>query len=225
MYESNKTKVSGDVTLTAKWLKVSMLRFDSDGGSSVSGIYYGVYGTPLGTLPVPVKAGHTFKGWYYGVTEYTSETIYGFNESITLKAKWAENESSTVSNGKGLSVTGKFPAHSSLSVNSLNVNGSTYQSIVAKCKETTNSASADCILITLKGDGINDKLPLTVRVKANSSYNGKEVKVFYSLNQVETVTGKVTGGYLEFEAYGFRLSDGVQLSFGVQSGVMDKGSW
>ncbi len=225
LYESNKTKVSSDVTLTAKWLKVSMLRFDSDGGSAISDIYYGVYGTPLGTLPVPVKAGHTFRGWYYGGTEYTSETIYEFNESITLKAKWAENESSTVSNGKGLSVTGKFPAHSSLSVSSLNVNGSTYQSIVAKCKETTDSDSADCILITLKGDGINDKLPLTVRVKANSSYNGMEVKVFYSLNQVETVSGTVTDGYLEFEAYGFRLSDGVQLSFGVQSGVMDKGSW
>ena len=46
------------MTLTAKWLEVSLLKFDTDGGSPVTGKYYGIYDKPLGNLPVSVKAGY-----------------------------------------------------------------------------------------------------------------------------------------------------------------------
>lgn len=224
LYKPNETKVSKNVTLTAKWLEVSLLKFDTDGGSPVTGKYYGVYDKPLGNLPVSVKAGYTFKGWYYDGKEYTSQTVYKFNDGITLKAKWAENTSTTIDNGKGLSITGKFPAESSLSTGSLNVTGNTYKSISKECKEKTGS-DPDCVLVTLKGDGVDNKLPLKVKIKANSSYNGKEVQVFYYLNKVVTVKGKVIDGHLVFDAYGSNVLGGVQLSFGVGSGVMEKGSW
>ncbi len=100
LYKPNETKVSKNVTLTAKWLEVSLLKFDTDGGSPVTGKYYGIYDKPLGNLPVSVKAGYTFKGWYYDGKEYTSQTVYKFNDSITLKAKWAENTSTTIENTK-----------------------------------------------------------------------------------------------------------------------------
>ena len=223
-YKPNESKISKDVTLTARWLKVSMLKFDSDGGSYVSDIYYGVYDRPLGNLPVSVKAGFTFKGWFYEGKQYDVSTVYKFENGITLKAKWDENSKATVDNGKGLSVIGKFPADSSMTTSSSNKNGYTYRTINDECRNQTGSDS-DCVLVTLKGDGVNDKLPLTVKVKANSSYNGKDVKVFYYQNGVETTVGKVVDGYLEFEAYGYAITGGVQLTFGVQSGVLVGGSW
>lgn len=223
-YVPNGTKVTGDVTLEAQWLKVSMLRFDSDGGSYVSDIYYGVYDRPLGDLPTSVRAGYTFKGWFYEGREYTSKTVYGFEEPITLKAKWEENSESTVDNGKGLSVTGKFPAGSSLTTNESNKNGYTYKTINAACKEETGSDS-DCVLVTLKGDGVNDELKLTIKVKADPKYDGQEVRVFYYQDKVVSATGKVSGGYLVFDAYGYAITGGMQLTFGVQAGVMAGGSW
>lgn len=223
-YVPNGTKVTGDVTLEAQWLKVSMLRFDSDGGSYVSDIYYGVYDRPLGDLPTSVRAGYTFKGWFYEGREYTSKTVYGFEEPITLKAKWEENSESTVDNGKGLSVTGKFPAGSSLTTNESNKNGYTYKTINAACKEETGYDS-DCVLVTLRGDGVNDELRLTVKVKADPRHDGQEVRVFYYQDKVVTTTGKVAGGYLEFDAYGYAITGGMQLTFGVQAGVMAGGSW
>jgi len=171
-----------------------------------------------------VKAGHTFMGWFYDGKEYTSATVYKFEQGITLKAKWSENASATVDNGKGLSVTGKFPASSTLSANASNTNGSTYKAINSECKDRTGSDS-NCILVTLKGDGVSKELPLTVKVKANQGYDGKEVKVFYYLDKVIETTGKVKDGYLTFEAYGNTFSGGVQITFGVQKGVMSEGSW
>ncbi len=225
-YQPNETMMTKDVTLTARWLKVSMLKFDSDGGSYISDIYYGVYDKPLGVLPTSVKAGFTFKGWFYEGKQYMPSTVYKFENSITLKAKWEENAETSIDNGKGLSVTGKFPADSSLATSSSNKNGYTFRTINDECKKQTGtSQDCDCILVTLKGDGVNDKLLLTVKVKANSSYNGQDVKVFYYQNDVMITNGKVVDGYLEFEAYGYAISGGMQLTFGVQSGVMASGSW
>ena len=218
-YIPNKTAVSKNVTLTAKWLKVSMLKFDTDGGSTITSIYYAVYDKPLGNLPTSVKAGYAFKGWFYDGKEYTSDTVYKFNESITLKARWAENSESTVDNGKGVYVTGKIPADATLTVGSLSTNGSTYKRINEACN------GADCLIISLKGDGINSNLPLKVKVKADSSFNGKSVKVYYCLDEVIEVTGTVKDGYLEFTAKGGSVYGGVQLAFGVQKDLMIKGSW
>ena len=102
--------------------------------------------------------------------------------------------------------------------------GREHKSISKECKKKTGF-DPDCVLVTLKGDGVDNKLPLKVKIKANSSYNGKEVQVFYYLNKVETVKGKVIDGYLVFDAFGSNVGGGVQLSFGVENGVMEKGSW
>ncbi len=40
-------------------------------------------------LPVPVRKGYTFVGWYKNNVHYTSDTV--FNESIILVAKWTKN--------------------------------------------------------------------------------------------------------------------------------------
>ena len=223
-YMPNETAVSGDVVLSARWLKISSLTFDSDGGSQVSGSYYGVYDRPLGRLPSSVRAGFSFVGWFYGEEKYTETTVYGFENGITLKAKWNENPSYTLDNGKGLSVTGKFPSTSSLTSQSLSPIGSTYSRIVNACKGDTG-INPDCVLVALKGDGVNSELPITVKVAADSSLNTTVTVYYDQAGTVRTATGTVSGGYLTFEAYGSTISGGIQLPFGVQEDVMTDGSW
>ena len=218
-YEPNKTVVSGDVTIAARWLKVSALTFDTDGGSAISENYYGVYDRPLGALPAVSKAGHTFKGWFYGDVQYTESTVYGFEHGITLKAKWEENPPNTLDNGKGLSVTGNFPSTSALSTSSLSPIGQTYNRIRDAC------ATAECILVTLKGDGVTAGLPVTIEVAADPALD-TTVTVYYDQSgTVKTVTGTVTGGNLMFTVYGSAISGGVQIPFGVEDGIMIDGSW
>jgi hypothetical protein len=171
-----------------------------------------------------VRAGFSFAGWFYGEEKYTETTVYGFENGITLKAKWNENPSYTLDNGKGLSVTGKFPSTSSLTSQSLSPIGSTYSRIVNACKADTG-INPDCVLVALKGDGVNSELPITVKVAADSSLNTTVTVYYDQAGTVRTATGTVSGGYLTFEAYGSTISGGIQLPFGVQEDVMTDGSW
>ena len=51
-------------------------------------------GKPLGTLPVPVRAGYDFAGWYLGEERITSSTVLTEEEDIRLVARWAKKEGS-----------------------------------------------------------------------------------------------------------------------------------
>jgi len=62
--------------------------FDTDGGSLVSDKEV-KKGTAIGMLPVTVREGYTFEGWYDGETRWTEDTIV--SRDITLKAHWIEN--------------------------------------------------------------------------------------------------------------------------------------
>ena len=219
-YGPLSSKVTKDTGLSARWLKVSQLGFDTDGGSVVSEPYQAVYGRPIGSLPTTVKAGHTFMGWYHDGTRYTPDTVYPFEEGIVLKAVWSENSDSEVDNGKGLSIAGKFPDSTSLTVSRANPNGSTAKKINQACVDATGG-SAESILVTLRGDGINGSLPLSVRVKVTGAEDGSTVPVFYypSSGTVVKVDGSVVDGVLGFSAYGYELSNGIQLAFGVPAGL------
>ncbi len=67
------------------------VRFDSNGGSDVESITV-VGGSKIGELPVPVKEGYAFKGWfrdcYTFEKQFTSDDIVDSN--LRLYAKWNE---------------------------------------------------------------------------------------------------------------------------------------
>lgn len=93
------SKITEDITLTAKWEKVDdsdekeddkdtktyTVKFDSNGGSAVS-----IQNVKEGKTAIkpgnPTRTGYTFKGWYY------NGTLYNFNTKVTanivLTAKW-----------------------------------------------------------------------------------------------------------------------------------------
>ena len=61
--------------------------FNTNGGEQITS--YTVNKGSKVKLPVPVRNGYTFVGWYKNNVHYTSDTV--FNESIILVAKWTKN--------------------------------------------------------------------------------------------------------------------------------------
>ena len=91
------SKVTGDITLYAKWnINSYTVSFDSNGGSSVAAQSVN-YNTAASKPADPSMTGYTFAGWFTGKD---CKTAYDFNSNvtgnITLYAKWNIN-SCTVS--------------------------------------------------------------------------------------------------------------------------------
>lgn len=92
------TPVTKSITLVAKWeedpnVKRYEVKFDSDGGSSVA--KQRVIENKTATQPKnPTRNGFSFDGWYLDNVKYDFKTKV--TKDITLKAKWVENVSYTV---------------------------------------------------------------------------------------------------------------------------------
>ena len=89
--ESGDWSIASNVTLTPKWQAGgNTITLDANGGSvtpnSIPVSYDQAY-----TLPTPVWTGHTFAGWYYNGTQYSSGTWTGLSD-ITLTARWTTND-------------------------------------------------------------------------------------------------------------------------------------
>lgn len=95
-----RAKVTGSITLYAKWTKRDndektqyTVTFDSRGGSSVPSQTIDE-GEPAAEPAAPKKPGYTFVGWY-GSEDLSEDSKYTFgtpvNSDLTLYAKWTEN--------------------------------------------------------------------------------------------------------------------------------------
>ena len=75
--------------------------FDSQDGESVPEKVY-MYGDIYGELPIPVRNGYTFNGWYTSSDELvTPETVVGASTGSSLYAKWNINTYSVTINPNG----------------------------------------------------------------------------------------------------------------------------
>ena len=86
------SKVTGDITLYAKWnINAYTVSFDSNGGSSVAAQSVD-YNTTASKPADPSKTGYTFADWF---TDKDGKTAYDFSSKvtgdITLYAKWNIN--------------------------------------------------------------------------------------------------------------------------------------
>ena len=82
--------VTGDITLYAKWIpNTYKLTFNTNGGSDVTPKNV-TYGELFGELPVPVREGYVFMGWFDAQesTQYDATTQLDKDADITLYAKW-----------------------------------------------------------------------------------------------------------------------------------------
>lgn len=86
-------RIPHDSTFTAHWAeKTFTITLDANGGTVDPDTVAVAQGTAVSTLPVPVREGYTFVGWFDAEgNEYTAETIFEAAADITLTAKWTAN--------------------------------------------------------------------------------------------------------------------------------------
>ena len=116
---------AGEVKLYAKWETVSsssvVVKFESNGGSTVANVVVNANTPDLSSFKVPTKDGEIFLGWFTDAAltkAVRSEDITKAlsAKEITLYAKWGKE--GELSNA-GLSVTAKFDVTGSASVDEL----------------------------------------------------------------------------------------------------------
>jgi uncharacterized repeat protein (TIGR02543 family) len=89
------TPVTAAITVYAKWGTSApqywTLTFNADGGTVTPATMQVIQGEAAGGLPVPLKSGNTFEGWYTelhgGGSAFTKETLVTADK--TVHAKWA----------------------------------------------------------------------------------------------------------------------------------------
>ncbi|WP_409968981.1 InlB B-repeat-containing protein [Bengtsoniella intestinalis] len=64
------------------------LAFDLVSGTGSAASKTVTYGSAIGTLGTPTKAGYTFDGWSIGGVEITADTIWSYDEGKTAVANW-----------------------------------------------------------------------------------------------------------------------------------------
>ena len=79
-----------DLTLYAIWLEgVYTITFDADGGTVSPASKQVTAGQPYGELPVPVKSGETFYGWFIDDLLITENATVELEEDTTATAAWS----------------------------------------------------------------------------------------------------------------------------------------
>jgi uncharacterized repeat protein (TIGR02543 family) len=71
-----------------------LISFDANGGSVDIDSLSVTYNATVGILPIPVRVGHTFEGWFTAASdgiEYDENTVYTTNGDISLFARWQIN--------------------------------------------------------------------------------------------------------------------------------------
>lgn len=89
---TNETKIGKNLTLYAKWIALTYaVNLSLNGGSMESEYQEGNnkvdYGTEI-TLPMPIKAGYLFDGWY--VNNEKVEGSFIITEDINITTKWID---------------------------------------------------------------------------------------------------------------------------------------
>ena len=96
--------VADDSVLTATWaVEQYVMTLDANGGTVDPTQITVSYGSAVGELPVPTRAGYTFAGWYDAQgTKVGATSVYLVQSNITLTAKWTANQYTvTVDPGNG----------------------------------------------------------------------------------------------------------------------------
>ncbi len=102
--EDTQVELSNDQTLYAHWVKASAVTLNANGGSVTPSTISVIKGEKYGTLPIPVKNGYEFTGWYTqaeGGTEVTEDTIVSVSGNHTLYAQWIGKQYKVTLNANG----------------------------------------------------------------------------------------------------------------------------
>ena len=85
---SGAWNIDEDVTLTAKWIFISTVTLDVNGGDYTIPTVIDYKVGYNYNLPEPTKTNYKFLGWYNGDTLVPSSGTWSIDEDVTLTAKW-----------------------------------------------------------------------------------------------------------------------------------------
>ena len=84
---------AADLTLAPKWqANEYTVTLDANDGATEPITMTVTFGEKVGELPTPVRAGHTFEGWFDADgNEVTAEAVFSAADDVTLTAQWTAN--------------------------------------------------------------------------------------------------------------------------------------
>ena len=87
------TTFNQTTSIVAKWIENITITYNADGGTVSPNSVTIIPNTAIGTLPIPIKPGYDFVGWYTDktyTTQVTPTTI--FSQTTSIIAKWEQAE-------------------------------------------------------------------------------------------------------------------------------------
>lgn len=100
------------ITLYAHWTaNTYTVTFDPNGGTVTPTLESVTYDSAYGNLPIPVRIGYTFNGWYTGIeggSKVESTTTVKITSNQTLYAHWTANRYQVVFEANGDNVEGSM---------------------------------------------------------------------------------------------------------------------
>lgn len=207
------TPVTSDLTLYAKWSKLSFtVTFDSKGGSAIESQKVD-YNEMAAEPPVPVREGYIFGGWYI---DKDYNTVYDFDTAVTsnltLYAKWSPITYSVVFNKNSEAAEGSMEVQSfvydkaeGLTVNGFTRTGYTFDGWNTKADGTGKNYEDEEIVSNLSA--VNEGTVnlyakwqanrYTVRFNGNGSTSGSmaDQNFFYDIAQNLSANGFSRTGY------------------------------
>ncbi|MDO5520513.1 MAG: InlB B-repeat-containing protein [bacterium] len=97
--ESDQVKLTKDIVAYAKWKPITcQITFDTQGGTAIPSKLEVTYDSKFGPLPIPIREGYKFCGWYNAVdggVSYHEDDLVNTIKDTTLYARW-EKQSVTI---------------------------------------------------------------------------------------------------------------------------------
>ena len=226
------------VVLYAQWNKVqATVAYDANGGTVSINSRTVYLNESYGQHPVPVKAGHTFEGWFTDATageQVTETTIVTEGANHTLYAHWRMNTYHVNYNGNGADAgnmetdTFNYSTNSALSLNQYSRTGYSFTGWNTKA-DGTGTAYADGAAVTgLSGQDDAtvilyaqwSKIQVTVTYDANGgtvSMNSRTVYLNepYGQHPVPVLAGNTFEGWFTGAVSGEQVTENTVVTNGT----------
>lgn len=224
--------------LYAHWSEATyVLTFNSNGGDSVPAIRFAATeGVPADKMPVPVRDGYTFNGWFTATEGGDKVESYMTTADATLYAQWTKNDTTKPDDG---STTKPDDGSSDSKDDKSDAEVRTYKLTVVSADGTTTNVSVkssvtlDALvqklgytnaktykMTTASGSGTDLAADTTMKDIADAAADGEVLVIAYDESGKAIGSGKVTS--TGTDTFNVSLSKDTNVSLDKGTGTDDK---
>lgn len=226
--------------LYAHWSEATyVLTFNANGGDSVPAIRFAATeGVPADKMPVPVRDGYTFNGWFTATEGGDKVESYMTTADATLYAQWTKNDTTKPDDGSG-STDAKDDGSSDSKDDKSDAEVCTYKLTVISADGTTTNVSVkssvtlDALvqklgytnaktykMTTASGSGTDLAADTTMKDIADAAADGEVLVIAYDESGKAIGSGKVTS--TGTDTFNVSLSKDTNVSLDNGTGTDDK---